>query len=335
MKKYRVDSIYTDEFTEEDLVDLERIRANNLARPTIGCKRLPMRNKIGVFIPSYNRPMQLHALLESITLHDKANLLANIHVRYQGTTTALANGYVHVKNNEAFRHIDFKNKSPNGLGYDMLEVMGNSSYKYFVVITDDSLFYRDFTLPYEELDRAMTDDINHLSFRLGYNTEVIDYTNPIEKHFLKINNQFFPNLLQFNWTNHTNHYGYPCALDGTLFNRVDILNYTLQSVGASFDYRKWECKVNELICQPLSKPYALCFEQSVLVNSPNNMVSDGPYCKNGEVHKYTVEELNSKYLAGEKIDIRAIDSDSIVSVQQELPLKFIKNDAITSFCGGS
>jgi hypothetical protein len=298
---------------------------------------------IGVFIPSYNRPLQLHALLESIILRDKAGLLSNIHVRYQGTTTALANSYVHVKNNEAFRHIDFKNKSDKGLGYDMLEVMGNSKYKYFCVITDDSLFYRDFNLEYSQLNYLFNIcDLNHFTFRCGLNTIIVDYINQEYKEYLKSSpltdsdrTGCSPTERIFDWTKHTNHYGFPCALDGTLFNREHILKYTLESVGVDFDYRKWECKVNELMRSKIEKPVAACFKESVLINSPNNMVSDGPYCKNGEVHKYTVEELNNKYLAGEKIDIRAIDPNSIVSVQQELPLKFIKNDAITSFCGGS
>lgn len=277
---------------------------------------------IGIFIPSYNRPMQLLALLESIFKFDNYNLLRNIHVRYQGSTELHQKAYQKLLELPICEYIDIKSKK--GLSDDMLEVMTNPRYKYFNVITDDSIFYRKINISYEDIDDFLTDEVNHLGFRLGKNTTQIDYCNP-DLHD-SLNHTIVGPLLKFKWTQHGNHYGHAAAIDGSLFNREWILQKTLESCGLGFDYRAWECKVNDIMKIWPVKPYALCPINSVLVNVPANQVTDGQQVKNGINHPYTINELSQKFIDGFKIDLDAIAKNKIVSVQQEIPFEFIKND---------
>lgn len=266
--------------------------------------------------------MQLHALLESILEFDNGRLCSHITVTYQGITSELQAGYEKLVKNPLFNCITFKPKS-GSLSRDMLEVMGKEHADYFGVITDDCIFYRNFYLPESELDFLMHEKVNHLTFRCGFNTKVVDYMNPSYTEELK-GRQITHDIVEFCWPSHNNHYGFPCALDGTVFNKQHILDATLSSVGIDFDYRRWECKVNEKLRATQDKPYALCFETSVLVNSPNNMVVENLYCKNGLQHKYTIEELNQRYLDNEKINIYKIKETKIDSVQMEVPFHFVK-----------
>jgi hypothetical protein len=282
---------------------------------------------IKLFIPSYNRPCQLHALLESLEKYDKNNIIDVAHVFYQGTTEALQLGYEKLIKNKEFDWVVFEPKSGNHYK-DVMKSL-EWDFDYWTVTTDDSVFYRDFSLNIDDLNKSFTDSVNHLSFRLGYNTTTIDYSNPDEKHYLtsttgsKLSNEH--GLVQFYWPRHVGHYGHPFALDSFLTKTGYMRQLMIQGCSpAGFDYRYMECKLGDYLRMNQNKPLALCFEQSVLVNIPSNKVCSGPYLKNGVIHPYTTEELNQRYLDGEKIDIVAIGKNNIDNVQMELPFNFIQ-----------
>ena len=277
---------------------------------------------VGTFIPSYNRPMQLLVLLESIFEFDDGMLLQNVHVRYQGSTELHQKAYQRLIEHPVCEFIDIQPKK--GLSEDMLEVMTNENFKYFNIITDDSIFYKSFNITCDDLDDFLTEEVNHFGFRLGNNTTQIDYCNP-NLHDVLDAKQAGP-FLKFKWPQHGNHYGHAAALDGSLFNREWILQKTLESCGLGFDYRAWECKVNDIMKIWPVRQYALCSPISSLVNIPANQVTDGQQVKNGVHHPYTIDELSQKFLDGYKIDLESLSKNKIVSVQQEIPFEFIKDE---------
>lgn len=276
---------------------------------------------LNIFIPSYNRPLQLLALLESFKKYNHC-LSCKIHVRYEGSTDLTRQAYKKLLDHPIVEDIDFQPKK--GLSLDMLEIMRNTSDKYFAIISDDSIFYRPFCLKEDDFDDFMTDEVNHFTWRLGFNTTQVDYINPNEHHDL-IGDKIGP-FIKFNWVNHSGHHGHPVGLDGYLFNREWILNQTLKNVGESFDYRRWECIVGAYIKNTRERPYSLCLPNSVLVNSPNNIVVDCNTTRNGVIHPYSTDELARKFLDGYKIDIKSINKNNINSVQIELPFQFIKEN---------
>jgi hypothetical protein len=166
--------------------------------------------------------------------------------------------------------------------------------------------------------------VAHFAFRCGFNTPIIDYTAPkVETNIHRLQNttEVTSDIIKFNWFNHTNHYGYSCALDGTLFEREYVLNFTQEAACPNFDFRAWEC-----YCHPYLKKNgrrdALCFSESALVNVPCNQVSQGEPCQNGVYYSYSEEELNEKYLQGIRVDLSKIDFSGVNSVQQELEFPF-------------
>lgn len=275
---------------------------------------------IKLFIPSYNRPCQLKALLESIVKHDKYLFFNKIEIYYQGTTEKLNAGYEKLKNQYFGLHTEFIPKSGNHYS-DVMNSMENCDY--WAITTDDSIFYKKIHLTRAKLDKLMRSDVNHFSFRLGYNTTTIDYANPDEKHYLSGKEEC--GIVRFHWQNHVGHYGHPFAVDSFLTNADYMKQLVIKSCSSDhFNYRYFECKIGEYLRMNNNRPFALCFPESVLVNSCNNMVADAPYLKNGIVHPFTIEDLNEKWLEGYKIDINCIDKIKIDNVQMELPFEFIK-----------
>ncbi len=276
---------------------------------------------IKLFIPSYNRPIQCNALLESLKLHDKMGLFGKIEVCYEGTTDRLKEGYKKLVEEQSSDKIKFIPKSGNHYS-DVLSSLEECDF--WSVSTDDSIIYRNFELTEEQLDKHFINTVNHFSLRLGYNTITIDYENPAEKHYLngdKLDN----NLVRFYWPNHSCHYRHAFALDSFVSRSEYVKQLIIRSCSPSdFGYRYFECKMNEYINMHSNKPFALCFRNSVLVNVPSNKVNDGPYLKNGVIHPYSVDELNDKWLDGYKIDINTIKEEEIDNVQMEIKFEFIK-----------
>jgi hypothetical protein len=59
------------------------------------------------------------------------------------------------------------------------------------------------------------------------------------------------------------------------------------------------------------------FPESVLVNTPNNIVNT-----NGLTHKSDVKELNKNYLNGSVIDLESMDFSNIIGCHQEIEFKY-------------
>jgi len=252
------------------------------------------------------------------------DIFDDVHVYYLGTTPELAQGYEKlIEENLSDRVQWHPKKTLNG---DMLEVLSNTDYEYVTIVTDDCIFYRPVGLTKSEIDGVFDDIVNHFTFRCGTNTNVIDYMNHDLTHTLNYD-QIEDNVIRWNWTEHTDHYGYPCALDASMFKRDYLYWFTMNALPEQWDYRKWECDCHQFLLQNHgSRKMAIGTSISSVVNVPCNMVSTGPYCKNGEQHSYTTEELNDKYLNGEVIDLKNTDFSNVVSVQQELQFKFRKLD---------
>jgi hypothetical protein len=284
---------------------------------------------ITFFVPSYNRPCQLHALLESFLWADQRGEFASrIHVYYAATTLGGWRAYEDILiNTPEFYNIHFHPKSESHYK-DMMDAMTLPKTPLFGFLTDDSIFYRQIDTnesPESFIDFFDKWEPNHFTFRCGRNTQVVDYANPDYKEIVDAKG-YYATYLRWKWKEHKNHYGFPCSIDSSIWDREYIQNVVEKacSHGEDFNFRHFECKVHEWMLQNSTKPYAMSFENSVLVNIPCNQVVENFYLKNGVQHCYAVDELNTRYLNGEKIDIAAIRKHEIVSVQQEFPLEFIK-----------
>lgn len=265
--------------------------------------------------------MQCFLLLEGLNKYSN-DFFTQIIVCYEGSTSDFKLGYDKLTSDKKFDKIKFVPKTRNH--YEDFSLALDGNFEYFSIMTDDSIFYRQNNLLLEQLNEIFEKDILAFSFRLGLNTNIIDFINPTDKMSID-GKDTKHDLIKFYWPNHTSHAAHIFALDSTIMKMSDIKTLVQRACSPTgFSYRSLECKCMEYLRMNPNKPFALCQKLSCLVNSPNNMCTLGIDVRNGVKHKYTLEDLNQKWLDDYKIDINNIDKDSIVSVQQEIPFTFIK-----------
>jgi hypothetical protein len=74
--------------------------------------------------------------------------------------------------------------------------------------------------------------------------------------------------------------------------------------------------------EPNAPPLMACLPLSPMVNSPVNRVQDQYANKYGETFGFTSEELNIRYLDGDRIDLKSIDPDKVIGCHQEFEVRF-------------
>ena len=72
----------------------------------------------------------------------------------------------------------------------------------------------------------------------------------------------------------------------------------------------------------LLTPVMLAFRESCLVSVPANVVADTFRNRASANEEYSAERLNRRFLAGERIDLDAMDFANVRGAHQEIPLRF-------------
>ena len=122
--------------------------------------------------------------------------------------------------------------------------------------------------------------------------------------------------LVFNWKGHQGDYGYPMSLDGHIFKTIDILPIIIKR-----NFRNPNSLEDVLYINPIDKPYMICYEQSIIVNNPCNIVQTN----NPNIHgDEDINELNKQYLNNNQISMINIDNINNISCHQEIEIIFEK-----------
>lgn len=284
-----------------------------------------------IFIPSYNRPAQLHLLLRSIfTFFPVHNSFSyDIRIYYQATNDIANAGYEKLIQNTSWSSVRFYPKFKTHLE-DVRHALYDNKYSYFWFITDDSIIRDDIPLSNNLLHQTFQyKDIICLSTRSGLNIpNVIWNDSSREVHTIENYKSLSYNTIGWPWRNQSNsHFRHPIAIDGTLIP-CSYLKELIEKSGWCSDYRAFECNLNDAMRVSHGyKEYCASFINSKLVNIPANQVVQG-HDYSGKFHKYTTDELNQKYLDGFVINLYKILEQKIVSVQQEFPLEFIGEEYV-------
>jgi hypothetical protein len=114
-------------------------------------------------------------------------------------------------------------------------------------------------------------------------------------------------------------FGYPGSLDGHQF-RTDDLRRMLQ--GRTFpNPTALECALvegcNELASE---RPMLSVYSEQRLVGLPLNRVSEQSNVRHGERSEYGAPALNERFLAGDRLDLSAIDFSQVSGAHHELEL---------------
>jgi hypothetical protein len=260
-------------------------------------------SRVNCVVFSKNRPMQLEACLRSIARY--APYDGPVVVVYKATTPEFEEGYRLLVVGEGVRLIpqseDFRR--------DLLEAV-DSSREYTVFHTDDDVFFRK-----PLAHPVMGDRFAAFSMRLGKNTT---YCYPRDSEQPVPRRAEHEPFIAWDWTRAIHDFAYPMSLDGHIF-ATPVLRRML--ICARFG------NPNELESQlhlrrHLAPSGMLAFRESCLVSIPANVVTTYRN-RAAQNPDWSVEALNQRFLAGERIDLDAMDFSSVRGAHQEISLAFM------------
>lgn len=252
---------------------------------------------------SFNRPIQLYALLESTNLYVTG--LDEVHVIYrtENDKNELAKnyelGYQEVQ--KTFPHVLFHKQGQNPyLDFKplTLKVTFDSPSKYIIFAVDD-IIVKDFIDIDRSIDLLEQTGAYGFYFRLGLNINycyMLNKPDPTPK-ITKIADDVYAWKIQ---DGGPGDWGYPNTVDMTLYKKSDIEQEfrTMQYKAPNPLEGQWS--VSPKLARIKSK-FALCYQESKIVNLPMNLVQDT--WQNRNMSAITPKELLDKFNQGLKIDI--------------------------------
>lgn len=283
---------------------------------------------ITIFIPSKNRAPQLRLLLQSIRDNLPTEEIKEIIVGYTHSDEAFKEGYAKL-HREKILPITWVYEFTNPR--EMIDVMVcGAQTDYIMTLTDDSLVYKHVPTLKPAIS-LLAEHKNVLTFtlRLGFNTDVIDYTkgetHEYDLHSIltehkcidKSKRGHAEGVYSWNWKIlRKSHFAHPISLDGTIMRMEDLRMLTLDAEHNS--YRQWECCISDYV-KRFDKNLHGCFEHSSLVTIPINQVVDAEKLTDGVHFPRSTSELNEQYLRGSVIDYHRLLRETEYDV--DTPLK--------------
>ena len=255
---------------------------------------VPLNRNVDIVIYSYNRPMQLYALLESI--YHYMSGIGEICVIYRASDDRYESGYKIVKND--FPKISYLRQG-NDPKQDFqpltLDAVYNSPNLHLMFAVDDIIVKDVVDLTYCAKMLACTGAYGFY-LRLGKN---INYSYANDR-FEKI-----PNLVAvegdvYSWMlgDGECEWRYANTVDMTIYHKKDIRRalYNLCYENPNTFEGHWSTLAYKIMHRK-----ALCFEYSKIVNIPLNLVQN--VCNNRHMGAYTSDELLELFEKGFRIDI--------------------------------
>lgn len=275
-----------------------------------------------LLIYSYNRPMQLYALLESVAKYAKG--FEKISVIYRASTEAFSRGYDVLKND--FPHVNFitQSKNPHGDFQDLtLETVFKNSSSPFITFAVDDMILKDYVDISECVQEMEKTSAYLFSLRLGKNIDFCYMADiPAEVPFhVDLGN----GIMAWQTDAARGDWVYADSVDMTIYRKKD-----LEDVFYKISFRTpnelepaWSNFEKPTI--PNRKKIGLCYEFSKAVNIPINLVN---ISDNFNMNLHSPEELLEKFEAGLKINIDDLDKVNNQSVHMEYEPIFIERNPV-------
>jgi len=249
--------------------------------------------------------MQLRATLDSFELHARGQVNRTT-VLYRATTAAYQEGYdllIAMRPNVEFvRETAFDE--------DLKKLLSD---EWTLFAADDDLVFGDFN---RHLLDAIDERTACFSLRLGLNIGYC-YSNdkPNKLKAFTEDGEF----IRWAWRGESLDFGYPLSVVSHVFRTSEIRQFTVH--GEFRNPNEYEGMLQKYLAYV--RPQMASYRSSRIVGVPANRVNDSCLNRNGLTHAYGTEELLARYLAGEIIDIVAMDY-SVTAAQQELQYAFRK-----------
>ncbi len=270
-----------------------------------------------LLIFSFDRPLQLYALLESTAQYVKN--LNKISVIYRTSSHRFSKAYEKVI--RTFDHVHFHKQSEKpSMDFQplvMKAIFSNESA--FIIFAVDDLVFKDDVDVQNCIDAMNATNAHSFSLRLGTHLHYCymgDFSESTP-NYVHINDRVIGwqiNAAQGDWF-------YPNSVDLTMFKKEDIkpIFETIHFSNPNQLEISWNKKQIDL-----KKKTALSFIESKAVNIPLNIVNLAENNKN--LNLYNPETLLNKFEQGLKMDISPLYKIKNISVHMEYDPVFITRD---------
>jgi glycosyltransferase family protein len=246
------------------------------------------KNRLSVIVFSKNRPMQLHAYLESLLLFSDAT---------QEVITVIYNSDEAINYDKVkayYRHINWRKEEH--FNSDLLNVLSISS-EHILFGCDDVVFTRGFSL--SRISRILDENENIFGFSLRLGPNIVPKPDNIGKE---------AGCYEWNWReSKDNHYNYPWELDCTIYRKSDVLTL-LSNVGCLKNPNYLEERIAAVALQTISRSHLICSsEHSHALVITVNRVQDTHLNPIYQCSGSDVNELNKLYNCDNvTLNVRAI-----------------------------
>ena len=268
----------------------------------------------GVFVFSRDRPMQLDACLRSLA--ENAPQLDAATVLVKATSEAFEDGYEEHPDVRFYREQTFHTDV-----YDLLPTLP----EHTLFLCDDSITFR--LLPADPAD-ALDDDVISFSLRIGRNTRYCHPRNLWHEQPESIEER--GPFLAWDWAESPEgdvmayhglegDFGYPYSLDGIVHRRDANIGW-LGGSGFQNPNRMEGCVLSTM--RKALPPKLSSYHESVQVGIPVNAVNVMVKNRVGVDFPVSTDELNERFLAGDRIDYEAMDFSDVFGSFQEMPFVF-------------
>ena len=270
--------------------------------------------KADLVIFSYDRPLQLYALLESIDTF--VVNLDHISVIYRVSNDSFDEGYELVKKRfPAIGYLKQGEKPAADFKPLVLKACFESSNPYVMFAVDDMVVRGAIDLQ-EGMEQMEKVGAFGVYYRLGRHISysfMLNQEQPIPPS-VKLDGD----LYAWQFSEGKGDWHYPNTVDMTLYRKRDIKEFltTIQYIHPNSLESKWALKRKK-------SGVGLYYEKSKVVNLPLNLVN---LSDNRHAGLYTTEELLNKFLLGLKLDIKPLQEYHNSSAHIDFPVSFVTQD---------
>jgi hypothetical protein len=267
-------------------------------------RNVHLQEELIFYIFSFDRPMQLDALLSS--MHSSFSELPSICVQFKVSTERTRHAYNSLKSTYTNVHFIEEDTFRQTLLFNIQNVV---KQRFISFLVDDILFVQSCDLR-KIVNSIQENDI--FSLRLGLTLSASKIVHKL---------QSLPNLQKkdsfysWRWNDEKLDWGYAFSLDGNIFPAefiVPKIQHSEFKGPNSLEGALSKIKISNSI-------NGLCSGQSILVNLPFNRVQN-------EVSNWSanlnVDDLINRYFKGDRIDTSSYRNRIVTSVHEDWEIKF-------------
>jgi hypothetical protein len=270
---------------------------------------------------SKDRPLQLDLCLKSIQKNFKDSSSTVVLYRYSPEYIEALAVLISEHPNVTFL------EQSESIYQDLLNIAQSSENMYVCMLTDDDIVYRSVDIDaaaYQGIFAAP--EVVCISLRLGQNINTRyhhgrKYDDCVNAYQEIDRFMFIPRTRYI----YGSYWSYSHSVDGHIFRKSEIIKMfsEIEHLNSIFHYRQTPNEVESQMQKywTQSGSHIVCLKHSMVVNSPNNRVSD-THTENfsGENFNYEPEFLLGKYLSGKRVDLDLLDFSDIICPHQEIDI---------------